>query len=82
MNWIVNIIRMPDDNAVKKILLIKATRIRQRGRLAEMDRFSGIRLWDYKQENLENKSEQEVNMEESSKDSRGDVLPDIMRMIS
>ncbi|GFU31827.1 hypothetical protein TNCV_1176871 [Trichonephila clavipes] len=34
---------------------------------AEMGRFSGIRLRDYKRENLENKSKQEVTMEESPK---------------
>ncbi|GFY13072.1 hypothetical protein TNCV_666341 [Trichonephila clavipes] len=46
-----------------------------------MGRLSGIRLWDYKRENLENKSKQEVFMEESSKEGtspRGAVLPDMM----
>ncbi|GFX78098.1 hypothetical protein TNCV_972521 [Trichonephila clavipes] len=50
-----------------------------------MDRLIGIRLWDNKRENLENKTEQEVTMEESSKEGsgpRGAVLPDMMIMIS
>ncbi|GFW47608.1 hypothetical protein TNCV_583201 [Trichonephila clavipes] len=35
---------------------------------AEMGRMSGIRLWDYKRENVENKSKQDIIMEESSKE--------------
>ncbi|GFW51934.1 hypothetical protein TNCV_1188651 [Trichonephila clavipes] len=48
-----------------------------------MGRLSGIRLWEYNRENLENKSKQEVIMEESSKEGtepRGAVLPDMMPM--
>ncbi|GFX78597.1 transposable element Tcb1 transposase [Trichonephila clavipes] len=36
-----------------------------------MCRLSRIRLWDYKRENLDNKSKQEVIMEESSKEGTG-----------
>ncbi|GFY09671.1 hypothetical protein TNCV_381651 [Trichonephila clavipes] len=46
-----------------------------------MHRLSGIRLWDYKPENLESKSKQEVIMEGSSKKGngpRGAILPDMM----
>ncbi|GFU84972.1 hypothetical protein TNCV_3896991 [Trichonephila clavipes] len=32
MNWIVHIIRMPDDNVVKKILQFKVTGSRKRGK--------------------------------------------------
>ncbi|GFS66040.1 hypothetical protein TNCV_2510491 [Trichonephila clavipes] len=42
-----------------------------------------LKLWDNKRENLENKSKQEVIMEESSKECtgpRGAVLPDMMMM--
>ncbi|GFX65064.1 hypothetical protein TNCV_452021 [Trichonephila clavipes] len=49
---------------------------------AEISRFSGIRIWDYKKENLENKNKQELIMEESSKKGTGPrraVLPDTMR---
>ncbi|GFV15307.1 hypothetical protein TNCV_4833351 [Trichonephila clavipes] len=34
----------------------------------EMGRLSGIRLWDYKRENLEKKIKHEVIMEKSSKE--------------
>ncbi|GFW05758.1 hypothetical protein TNCV_4627671 [Trichonephila clavipes] len=50
-----------------------------------MGRHRGIRLWDDKREILENKSEQEVIMEESSKEGtgqRGDVLPNMMMMMT
>ncbi|GFX04113.1 hypothetical protein TNCV_3972621 [Trichonephila clavipes] len=50
----------------------------------ETGRLSGIGLGDYKQENLENKSKQDVIMEESSKEGtgpRGAVSPDIMMMM-
>ncbi|GFX55144.1 hypothetical protein TNCV_1156051 [Trichonephila clavipes] len=48
-----------------------------------MDRLSGIRLKDYKRQNLEN--EEEATLEESSKngiDPRGAVLPDLMMMMN
>ncbi|GFT14385.1 hypothetical protein TNCV_4003761 [Trichonephila clavipes] len=49
-----------------------------------MGRLSGIKIWDYKRENLENKGKQEVNVEESSKGTglRGPVLPDMMKIIT
>ncbi|GFW95993.1 hypothetical protein TNCV_4174201 [Trichonephila clavipes] len=64
-----HIIRMSNDNVVKKVLQFKVTGIRKRGRPRQMGRLSGI--WDYKRENLENKSKQEVIMEESSKEGTG-----------
>ncbi|GFX16161.1 hypothetical protein TNCV_4704171 [Trichonephila clavipes] len=38
---------------------------------AEMGRLNGIRLLDYKRENLENKNKQEIIVEESSKEGTG-----------
>ncbi|GFY05610.1 hypothetical protein TNCV_4402771 [Trichonephila clavipes] len=46
-----------------------------------MDKFSGIRIWDYKKEYLENESVQEIYMEEFSKEGTSPqrtVLPDMM----
>ncbi|GFV00226.1 hypothetical protein TNCV_3322771 [Trichonephila clavipes] len=50
----------------------------------EMGRLSGIRFWDYKRETFENKSKQEVIMEEYSKESTGPpraILPDMIIII-
>ncbi|GFX54098.1 hypothetical protein TNCV_2337341 [Trichonephila clavipes] len=50
---------------------------------ADTGRLSGIKLWDYKRENFENKNKQEVIMEESSKEGTGprrDVLLGLMMM--
>ncbi|GFV11682.1 hypothetical protein TNCV_976711 [Trichonephila clavipes] len=58
-----HIIRLPDDNVVKKILHFKVTGIWKRGNRGEIDKLSGIRLWDYKRETLENESKQEVTGE-------------------
>ncbi|GFV06710.1 hypothetical protein TNCV_1611231 [Trichonephila clavipes] len=68
MNWITHMIRMPDDNVVQKELQFKVTGIRKhvRSRLRWEDS-----LWDYKQENLENKSKKRVIMEESSNEGTG-----------
>ncbi|GFW91483.1 hypothetical protein TNCV_3376471 [Trichonephila clavipes] len=52
---------------------------------AERYAVSGIKLWDYERDNLENKSKQEVIVEESSKEGsvpRGAVLPDKMMIYS
>ncbi|GFW46017.1 hypothetical protein TNCV_3276351 [Trichonephila clavipes] len=49
-----------------------------------MGRLRGIRLWDYKRENLEDKSRQEIIVEESAKegtDPRRIVLPDMMTTV-
>ncbi|GFT80291.1 hypothetical protein TNCV_1189631 [Trichonephila clavipes] len=50
----------------------------------ETERLSRIQFCDYKRESLYNEGEQEVTLEESSKESidpRGVVLPDIMKMM-
>ncbi|GFX68587.1 hypothetical protein TNCV_1800001 [Trichonephila clavipes] len=47
---------------------------------AETDRLSGIRLWDYKRENLEYEGRQDASEEKSSKEAtgpRGSILPDM-----
>ncbi|GFV92570.1 hypothetical protein TNCV_1374211 [Trichonephila clavipes] len=56
MNSMDHIIQMPDDNVVKKITAIQNHWNSEAWKTkAEMVRLSGIRLCDYKRENLENK---------------------------
>ncbi|GFS99436.1 hypothetical protein TNCV_35811 [Trichonephila clavipes] len=64
---------MPDDNVVRKVPQFKVTDWDSEAwkAKAEMVRLSGIGLWDYKRENLENKNKQEVIMEEILKERTG-----------
>ncbi|GFS60461.1 hypothetical protein TNCV_947081 [Trichonephila clavipes] len=72
MNGISHIIRMPNDNVVKKVLQFKSHWDSEAWKTkAEMGGLIGTRLWDYKRANLENKSKQEVIMEEFSKEGAG-----------
>ncbi|GFS56852.1 hypothetical protein TNCV_2660821 [Trichonephila clavipes] len=75
-----NTIRMPDDS-FKKILQFSHWDLDAWKIKAQMDRLSGIRLWDYKRENLEKEGEHEVTLEESLREGIGPqeaVLPDMM----
>ncbi|GFT28123.1 hypothetical protein TNCV_645061 [Trichonephila clavipes] len=72
MNWMTHIIWIPDDDLSKRYCSSKShwdSEVKKTN--AEMDRLGGIRFWDYKRENLDNEGEQEVTMEESSKEGTG-----------
>ncbi|GFW77861.1 hypothetical protein TNCV_4627401 [Trichonephila clavipes] len=52
---------MPNDNVVKKGTAVQSHWDSEASKTkAQMGRLSGIRLWDYKRENLENKNKQEA----------------------